>query len=170
LRRLAADGGFREDLYYRLNVVPLRVPSLRERCDDIPLLVKVLAERLCARSNLKSKPIDAEVIAELQRYHWPGNIRELTNVLERMLIMSAEKVSVADLPEEIIAADEEPAHSGSTSALKDFRDQAEREFIIATLRRHGGNISQASIELGVRRTYLHRRISLLKIAKKDFFG
>ena len=170
LRKLAAEGAFREDLYYRLNVVPLRVPNLRERREDIPLLVRVLAERLCTRNNLKPKVIDDEVIAELQRYHWPGNIRELLNVLERMLIMSGERVGVADLPDEICGAAEPTSGQQGPSALKDFRDKAERDFIVATIRRHGGNISQAASELGVRRTYLHRRIGVLKIAKKEFFG
>jgi two-component system nitrogen regulation response regulator NtrX len=170
LKRMAAEGAFREDLFYRLNVVPLRVPSLRERRDDIPLLVRVLAERHCARHNLRPKRIDDEVVAELQRYQWPGNIRELANVLERMLIMSGERVGIADLPEEIGGGAEEPTAPGGASLLKEFRDQAERDFIIATLRKHGGNVSQTALELGVRRTYLHRRFVVLNIAKKDYFG
>jgi DNA-binding NtrC family response regulator len=143
---------------------------LRERRDDIPLLVRVLAERHCARHNLRPKRIDDEVVAELQRYQWPGNIRELANVLERMLIMSGERVGIADLPEEIGGGAEEPTAPGGASLLKEFRDQAERDFIIATLRKHGGNVSQTALELGVRRTYLHRRFVVLNIAKKDYFG
>ena len=167
LKEAVAKGSFREDLYYRLNVVPIRVPSLRERPEDIPLLVAVFARRICAKNNLKAKEIDEEVVWELQRYPWPGNIRELQNVLERMLIMSGESVSVRDLPEELLQ--DEPGERGTTCALKEFRDNAEREFVIAALRRNHGNISQSATELGVRRTYLHRRMALLKINKKDYF-
>ena len=167
LKAAVADGEFREDLYYRLNVVPIRVPSLRERSEDIPLLVSFFARRICERNHLPPKAIDEDVVWELQRYHWPGNIRELQNVLERMLIMSSERVSVRDLPEELLQDD--PGERGRTSALKEFRDGAEREFVIASLKRNNGNVSQSALELGVRRTYLHRRMAVLKINKKDYF-
>lgn len=167
LKAAVADGEFREDLYYRLNVVPIRVPSLRERSEDIPLLVSFFARRICERNHLAPKAVDEDVVWELQRYHWPGNIRELQNVLERMLIMSSERVSVRDLPEELLQDD--PGERGRTSALKEFRDGAEREFVIASLKRNNGNVSQSALELGVRRTYLHRRMAVLKINKKDYF-
>jgi two-component system nitrogen regulation response regulator NtrX len=166
LKAAVAEGRFREDLYYRLNVVPLRMPSLRERVEDIPLLVAHLMRRLGQRNNIAPKPVDDEVFEELRRHAWPGNVRELQNVLERLMIMSGERITVLDLPEEIVA----PERNGGArpSALKEFRDQAEREHIIATLRRLGGNVSQAALELGVGRTYLHRRLAVLQIAKKDF--
>jgi transcriptional regulator of acetoin/glycerol metabolism len=104
---------------------------------------------------------------ELQRYRWPGNVRELQNVLERMLVMSGEQVSIRDLPEELLQDD--PAERGKVSALKEFRDLAEREFVIGALKRNNGNVSQSATELGVRRTYLHRRMVVLKINKKDYF-
>ena len=94
-------------------------------------------------------------------------MRELQNVLERMLIMSGERVTLADLPEEVVAGDE--ASVRGPSALRAFRDNAERDFLIAALKRNHGNISQSALELGVGRTYLHRRMAVLKIAKKDFF-
>jgi len=169
LRACIAQGSFREDLYYRLNVVPIEVPPLRERAEDVPLLVAFFAQRNCEKNNLRPKPIDAEVLLELQRYRWPGNVRELQNAVERMQIMSGERVTIADLHEELAEAqDDTRAHSGP-SALKSFRDAAERDFIIAALRRNHGNISQSALELGVRRTYLHRRMALLQITKKDFF-
>ena len=168
LKQAVADGAFREDLYYRLNVVPVKVPSLRERSEDIPLLVAFFARRICEKNHLKEKMLDEDVVWELQRYHWPGNVRELQNVLERMLIMSADRVSIRDLPEELLQDD--AVERGRTSALKEFRDNAEREFVIAALKRNNGNVSQSALELGVRRTYLHRRMAVLKITKKDFFG
>jgi DNA-binding NtrC family response regulator len=167
LKEAVAEGEFREDLYYRLNVVPLRVPSLRERAEDIPLLVSFFARRICERNHLAPKEVDEDVVWELQRYRWPGNIRELQNVLERMLIMSGERVSVRDLPEELLQDD--PEERGKVSALKEFRDDAERGFVIEALKRNNGNVSQSALELGVRRTYLHRRMAVLKINKKDYF-
>jgi two-component system nitrogen regulation response regulator NtrX len=167
LKQAVAAGTFREDLYYRLNVVPIKVPSLRERPEDIPLLVSFFVQRICERNHLKHKTLEEDVVWELQRYRWPGNVRELQNVLERMLIMSGEQVSVRDLPEELLQDD--PNARGKVSALKEFRDLAEREFVIEALRRNNGNVSQSATELGVRRTYLHRRMVVLKINKKDYF-
>jgi two-component system nitrogen regulation response regulator NtrX len=167
LRKAVAEGKFREDLYYRLNVVPVRVPALRERPEDIPLLARFFIRRLCEKNNIREKAIDEEALFELRRYHWPGNIRELQNVLERVIIMSGERITTLDLPEEILAAP--PASDpNAPSALREFRDKAEREFIVATLKRHAGNVSQAAIELGVGRTYLHKRLTVLGIAKKDW--
>jgi two-component system nitrogen regulation response regulator NtrX len=167
LKQAVAAGIFREDLYYRLNVVPIKVPSLRERPEDIPLLVSFFVQRICERNHLKHKTLEEDVVWELQRYRWPGNVRELQNVLERMLIMSGEQVSVRDLPEELLQDD--PDARDKVSALKEFRDLAEREFVIEALRRNNGNVSQSATELGVRRTYLHRRMVVLKINKKDYF-
>ena len=93
LRKMVDDGRFREDLFYRLNVVPLRVPALRERLEDIPLLVKVLMKRISDRQNIREKSVDDEVIDELSRYHWPGNVRELQNVLERLMVLSGEHIT-----------------------------------------------------------------------------
>jgi two-component system nitrogen regulation response regulator NtrX len=168
LKQAVAEGRFREDLYYRLNVVPLRVPALRERLDDLPLLIGFLMRRLGARNNLREKPVDDEVVDELRRYDWPGNVRELQNVLERLLIMSGERITTLDLPEEILGGGPRRDASAAVPALKEFRDRAEREHIIATLRRHNGNVSQSALELGVGRTYLHKRLAVLQITKKDF--
>jgi two-component system nitrogen regulation response regulator NtrX len=170
LKEQVAAGLFREDLYYRLNVVPIRVPSMRERPEDIPLLARFFAHRVCERNNIKDKTIDDEVLSELQRYHWPGNVRELQNVVERMITMSGERVSLLDIPEEIITGDDPGVSRHSRSALREFRDQAEREFVLGTLKRNLGNISQSALELGVGRSYLHRRLAVLGIAKKDWFS
>jgi DNA-binding NtrC family response regulator len=170
LKEQVAAGLFREDLYYRLNVVPIRVASLRERPEDIPLLAQFFAHRVCQKNNIKDKPIDDEVLTELKRYHWPGNVRELQNVIERVITMSGERVSLLDIPEEILAVNDLTANRHTGSALREFRDKAEREFILGTLRRNLGNISQSAIELGVGRSYLHRRLAVLGIAKKDWFS
>jgi DNA-binding NtrC family response regulator len=170
LRQAVSESRFREDLFYRLSVVPLRVPPLRERAEDIPLLVRFFVKQLCEKNNLREKQLDDDVVSELKRYAWPGNVRELGNVIERMLIMSGERISSADLPEEICEATAAVPEAHGASTLKQFRDKAERDFILETLRRHAGNISQSALELGVRRTYLHRRLVQLGIAKKDYFG
>ncbi|MGE0528172.1 MAG: sigma-54-dependent transcriptional regulator [Bdellovibrionales bacterium] len=170
LKAEVAAGRFREDLFYRLNVIPIRVPSLRERPSDIPLLAHAFVKILCERNNIREKGLDENVLWELKRYEWPGNVRELQNVLERMVIMSGSRITVSDLPEEILATSDGPATSNRSSALKEFRDKAEREFVIRTLRKSGGIISHAAIELGVGRTYLHKRLSQLGITKKDYFS
>jgi two-component system, NtrC family, nitrogen regulation response regulator NtrX len=168
LKKAVASGAFREDLYYRLTVVPLRVPSLRERVEDIPLLARVIAQRLCEKNNLKQKQIDEDVLWELKRYPWPGNVRELENVIERMLIMSGDRVTVMNLPEELLALEVDAPND--SSPLREFRDKTEREYIIGVLRKHNGNVSQAAVELGVRRPYLHKRMGVLKIGKKDIYS
>jgi two-component system, NtrC family, nitrogen regulation response regulator NtrX len=149
------------------------VPSLRERVEDIALLVKFLVARLCTKHNLKMKEVDDEVVAELRQHSWPGNVRELENLLERIVIMSGDKITALDLPEELLApaagADVAP-QGGAHATLKQFRDQAERDFILRVLKKHGGNISRAALELGVRRPYLHQRMATLAIVKKDYFG
>jgi DNA-binding NtrC family response regulator len=172
LKRCVAEGSFREDLYYRLNVVPLRVPSLRERKRDIPLLVNFLVARLCAKHNLRAKLVDDEAMQELEQYSWPGNVRELQSLLERVLIMSGERITVLDLPEDVLAGNVPEGGSKDTvqSSLKECRDRAERDLILAALKNHAGNISRAALDLHVRRPYLHRRMSALGISKKDYFG
>ena len=168
LKAAVAEGKFREDLFYRLNVVPIRVPPLRERKEDIPLMVQFLMRRLGERNNMREKPLDDEVMDEFKRHDWPGNVRELQNLLERLMIMSGERITTLDLPDEFLAAPERGTAIGSS--LKEHRDRAERDYIVAILRRHNGNVSQAAIELGVGRTYLHKRLSVLQINKKDFLA
>jgi two-component system nitrogen regulation response regulator NtrX len=170
LKRAVAEGRFREDLFYRLNVVPIHVPALRERKEDIPLLVQFLMRALSQRNNIREKRIDDEVIDELKRHDWPGNIRELQNLLERLLIMSGERITTLDLPEDFLAAPGSDTPPACASSLKEYRDRAERDYIVATLRKNNGNVSQAALELGVGRTYLHRRLSVLHITKKDFLA
>jgi two-component system nitrogen regulation response regulator NtrX len=168
LKKCVVAGKFREDLYYRLNVVPIRVPSLRERPEDIPLLARFFTRRLCEKNNVREKPIEEDVLAELRRYHWPGNVRELQNLMERLVIMSGHSITMLDLPEELVAAADVSAGRHTGSPLRAFRDAAEREFIVATLKRNNGNISQTALELGVGRTYLHRRLVVLGISRKEW--
>ena len=128
LDKLVADGTFREDLYYRLSVVPIRVPGLRERPQDIAALVEYFLEDFCSRNNFRPKRIDAEVLPILERHGWPGNIRELRNAIERMAILtSGDRITVDSVPLEIRAPPSSP------SGLHEARDTAERERIVQVL-------------------------------------
>jgi two-component system nitrogen regulation response regulator NtrX len=169
LQEQAASRHFREDLLYRLNVVPIKVPSLRDRREDIPLLARYFASGACLKNNLREKQIDPEVFELLESYDWPGNIRELQNVMERMLILSADRICIADVPDSVLAA-RTADETGRGLALREFRDNAERKFILGVLRENRGNISRAAIELGIGRAYLHRRLTALGITKRDWFS
>ena len=103
LQAAVATGQFREDLYFRLNVVPLRAPALRERAEDVPLLAESFVEQICRENGMKTKTMSPEALSLLSAYPWPGNVRELRNVIERLVILSDEGIGVGDLPEEIIA-------------------------------------------------------------------
>ena len=117
-----------------------------------------------------AKQIDDDVVEEMKHYSWPGNVRELKNVLERMIIMSGERITATDLPEEILATSDETNSPTHHATLREFRDHAERQYVINTLKRHQGNITQAAQELGVGRPYLHKRLGQLNIEKKDYFN
>ncbi len=187
---------FREDLFFRLNVFPLRSPSLRERVEDIPLLAEAFMAAFSRENGNKPKPIDADVVAALVARKWPGNVRELKNVVERMAILSGDRVTIADLPEdphESPFGEEDAANDATTSApdyadegqsdpaggarisgpppghltLRDFREKAERQYIVDTLKMTGWNISRTAIVLGVERTNLHKKIRTYAIKRGE---
>lgn len=161
LDQLVATGGFREDLYYRLSVVPIRVPSLRERLDDVRELAAYFLAEFCARHSGRKQTLDGGALSLLERYGWPGNIRELRNVVERMAILTPGPVITAEaVPAEIRAA--RPAGGG----LHDVRDAAERRRIVEALEQTRWNVSGAARLLGVERTALHKRIRALGIARQ----
>ncbi len=161
LDELIAAGKFREDLFYRLSVVPIRVPALRERVEDIGELVTYFLGEFCARNNFRRREIDADVIAVLERYHWPGNVRELRNAVERMAILTTgDRITAHAIPLEIRQS---PARSGNN--LQDVRDTAERERIRQALDQAGWNVAGAARLLGTERTSLHKRIRALDIKR-----
>ena len=173
---LAAEirkGSFREDLFYRLNVVPLDVPPLRERKDDIPLLVRYFLQEFAAEYGQKPKAIDASALDLFIRYPWNGNVRELRNFIERMVIMvPGPAITAAEVPQPVNRplAGRPPGHGrmavGSLaeySTLKEARAAFEREYIIGKLRENNGNISKTADEIDVERSNLHRKIKALKI-------
>jgi two-component system nitrogen regulation response regulator NtrX len=170
-------GAFREDLYYRLNVVPLEVPPLRERVDDIPRLVRYFLQEFSAEYGQKAKTIDDEALALFVRYPWPGNVRELRNIIERLIIMAPGPVlHTQDVQPPLSSVQQErrvPALSTvgragyDHSTLKDARAEFEREFIAQKLKEYGGNVSKTADAIGVERSNLHRKIKALGIELED---
>ncbi len=166
-------GAFREDLYYRLNVIPLDVPPLRERSDDIPLLVRHFLREFSADYGQKPKAIEQEALSLFVKYPWPGNVRELRNIIERLIIMAPGPViRLQDVPPPLSGRQERPralhGRNGSDHALlKDARAEFERSFITQKLKEFGGNVSRTADAIGVERSNLHRKIKTLEIEFED---
>jgi two-component system, NtrC family, nitrogen regulation response regulator NtrX len=162
LPSLVEQKKFRQDLYYRLSVVPIHVPPLRQHIDDIRPLGEYFLEDFCRRNNFKPKRIEDEVWSVLHSYRWPGNVRELRNMIERMAILTAsETIATESIPLEIRI----PIENAPNSSLEDARVNAERSRILQALENAGWNISAAARILGIERTRLHKRIRALGLAK-----
>ncbi len=178
LEREMADGTFREDLYHRLNVVPLRVPSLAERRDDIPSLVEHFVRQIAESSGLAERTIGEDAIAVLQAHDWPGNVRELRNNIERLMIMaggSPETTITADmLPDEIGSSVPLPVNSGAehlmSLPLREAREIFEREYLLSQINRFGGNISRTAEFVGMERSALHRKLRALGVSSEQRSG
>ena len=154
---------FREDLYYRLNVVPIHIPPLRARREDIRPLVEHFVAVYCAEHGRPRRAVTPEAMERLARYGWPGNIRELRNLIERLLIMTdGESIDSTDV-EEALPADSD---GGPPSEIKVARDRAERDTILSTLRDCDWNVSEAARRLGMDRGYLHRKIKRYGLARE----
>ena len=163
LGQMVADGKFREDLYYRLCVVPVRMPSLRERPDDIRPLAEYFLSEFCSRNNFRAKTFESTAIGLLQDYSWPGNIRELRNVVERMAILSQNDLIEAEsVPAEVRF----PKNHSSRGNLRATRESAERDHILRALKDSDWNVSGAARTLGMERTNLHKRIRALGIERE----
>ena len=161
LDELVAGGRFREDLYYRLSVVPIRVPPLRERAQDIAELVAYFLSEFCARNNFRPRAIDPDVVPLLERYTWPGNVRELRNVVERMAILApGERITAESIPLEVRL---QPARAAA--GLQAVRHSAERDRIRQALEETDWNVSAAARLLGTERTALHKRIRALGLTR-----
>jgi DNA-binding NtrC family response regulator len=185
LEQMVKDGQFREDLYFRLNVVPIRSPDLKERPDDIPLLVESFVRECCDENGLGYKPVDDAVLERLKQYDWPGNVRELRNVVERLVIMSDEVIREKDLPPYLGGprpAGQRPATTGdgksggldfarfTGKSLREFREEAESEFIRIKLAEFDWNISRTAQALGIERTNLHKKLRALGIHRGEGAG
>ncbi|MEL6360084.1 MAG: sigma-54 dependent transcriptional regulator [Pseudomonadota bacterium] len=167
------EGRFREDLYHRLNVVPINAPALDERRDDIPALVTFFLDRIAKSLGLPKRTISSEAMAALQAYSWPGNIRQLRNVIERTLILMGRDgdtaITCEHLPSEVIDAGLTiPAGEGLEQIialpLREARERFEREYLIAQINRFGGNISRTAAFIGMERSALHRKLKALGVS------
>lgn len=164
---LVKEGTFREDLYYRLNVVPVYLPPLRERTGDIPLLAAAFLARFAKKIEVDIQGFTVEAMAQLESYHWPGNVRELRNIVERMAILcDSDRIEVRHLPAEIRQASPRSTVTQLPQTWEEFkklkqqvRDAAvqdlERRFLAEALGRNGGNVSRAAEEIGIQRTNFH---------------
>ncbi|MBV8844781.1 MAG: sigma-54-dependent Fis family transcriptional regulator [Bryobacterales bacterium] len=163
LREMVAQAKFREDLYYRLCVMPVRVPALRERPEDIRPLAEYFLAEFCARNNFRPKTFASDAIEALQDYSWPGNIRELRNVVERMAILAGKDLIEAEsVPAEVRF----PKNHIQRGNLRATRESAEREHILRALKESEWNVSSAARTLGMERTNLHKRIRALGIERE----
>ena len=162
LAAMVAQEKFREDLYYRLSVFPIRVPALRERPHDIRLLAEYFLEEFCGRNNFRPKKLEESVFAVLESYSWPGNARELRNVIERMAILSpGDRLTRDAIPVEVRVQRE----AGPKSTIQEARESAEREHILRALEESNWNVSGAARALGMERTNLHKRIRALGLVR-----
>ena len=164
-------GRFREDLYFRLNVVPIAVPPLRERQEDIPLLADHFMAMLAREYGRRAKRFETDAVDALQHYSWPGNVRELRNVIERLMIMvPGERVTARDLLFLDQSAGPLPEADTSTAPmmlLHDARDDFERQYILRALAAQHGNISRTADALGVERSNLYRKMRAFGIAPRE---
>ncbi|RMF62070.1 MAG: sigma-54-dependent Fis family transcriptional regulator, partial [Calditrichaeota bacterium] len=162
-------GTFREDLYFRLNVVPIVSPPLRRRKEDIPILVQSFIESYARENGVRTKQVSAEAMQALRNYDWPGNIRELKNMVERLMIMcAAEVIDVADLPGHIqTPVAQIPLRMEAGMTLKEVRESVEREYIRNTLKSNNWNISQAAKALDIDRTNLHKKIKYYGLTETE---
>lgn len=172
LEDLIAAGDFREDLYHRLAVVPVKVPSLMERREDIPFLVDTFMRQISEQAGIRNRRIGEDALAVIQAHTWPGNIRQLRNYMERLMILAR-----TDGPDSIITADMLPddvsdmlPKTGTgdsnlimTMPLRDAREMFERDYLIAQINRFGGNISRTAEFVGMERSALHRKLKSLGV-------
>jgi two-component system, NtrC family, response regulator HydG len=170
LEKMVEEGTFREDLYFRISVVKIPMPALRERKEDIPLLAEHFLRTFARTHNKAARAFTPGFVSALSRHSWPGNVRELQNVIERSVVLANgnEHLGVSDLPEELMgltSAQDVPIGSFH-EALHSFK----RELVRTALRMHGGNKSKAAQELGISRCYLHRLLNQLKMADAEAIG
>ncbi len=164
-------GSFRADLYFRLNVIPILVPPLRERIQDIPVLVEDFVSEMASESGIGRKSIDPGVVSLLQQYPWPGNVRELKNFIERLIIMTpGNTIHERDLPRDFLtqlgraSSDNDPYRCPT---LREARNLFEREYLSRKLEENHWNITLTASQIGVERSHLHRKLKALDLAAEN---
>jgi two-component system nitrogen regulation response regulator NtrX len=174
LEEFTKDGRFREDLFFRISTVPIVVPPLRERPEDVPLLFTAFLQHFSGRNQRGALSVEPAVLKVLSAFQWPGNVRELRNVAEWLSVFGTDPITVEQLPTSIASG------TGLTEAglvripetaqlmpLREFRTQCEKEYIETALRRTNWNVSRAAELLGIQRTYLHEKLSMLGISRRS---
>jgi two-component system nitrogen regulation response regulator NtrX len=162
-----ANGNFRSDLYYRLNVIPIQVPPLRGRGNDVVLLAEHFLRRFAAETAQPKKKLSAGAAARLKAYHWPGNVRELRNVAERLaILLPGETIEPEDL-QLGARADSQPVDIAANLPLKEAREQFEKQYILDRLREFAGNVSRTAESLGVERSNLYRKMDAYGIRGRE---
>lgn len=172
LEKMVQEGKFRQDLFYRLNVIPLQIPPLRDRLDDMPLLIDYFAKKSCRENNVSSPLFDADTIKILSSYKWPGNVRELQNTIERLVVLKpGQKVTVTDLPQKFTSADQTQffkptfAIPDTGISLKNVVEEFENTLICKALDKTGWNKNQAASLLKLNRTTLVEKIKKKNLVK-----
>jgi len=167
LARRVQDGKFRKDLFYRLNVLTITIPPLRERRDDIPLLVRHFIDDFARENNRKIEEISADAMSALVAGDWPGNVRELKNAIERMVVLShGTKLTLRDLPPSFRAPRKAETQKDALTPASSIKE-ANRQMIVAALEAHGGNRTLAAKQLGISRRTLHRKLRELGMKEKS---
>jgi two-component system nitrogen regulation response regulator NtrX len=170
LAREIDDGGFREDLYYRLNVVPIHVPPLRERRDDIPMLVQHFTDIMIARDGVTPRSFEAKAIDKLQGLSWPGNVRELRNTVERLLILASGETVRADDVDMLATGRSSSKGIGgellSSENFSDFKDGAERAYILQKLRENDWNVAETARRIDMPRSNLYKKIEKYGLSRE----
>src|SRR5262249_13771570 len=159
-------GKFRADLFYRLNVIPFEVPPLRERIEDLPLLVDYFNQKFSLSYNRTPKVFAEDAIAALKAHAWLGNVRELRNIIERVVIMTSKPlIAASDLP--VLIAEEPDSTGFNYASFREGRDVFERKYILRKLTEFDGNITRSAEAMGYDRSYLYRRMKTLGINGKQ---
>ena len=164
-------GRFRQDLYYRLHVIPLHVPPLRDRKEDIAPLAERFTQDFAAKEGQAPKILTEGALKKLQSHYWPGNVRELKNIIERLIILTpSNEIKSEDIPELGLKTEHERNDAGELSAsdsLRDARQDFERQFILKKLEEFDGNISKTAEAIGLERSNLHKKLKTLKVVTKE---
>jgi len=177
LEQEVEKGSFREDLYFRLNVIPIHVPPLRERAEDIPMLVRHFLDLLARENNVRPKRITEAALVGLQRHRWRGNIRELRNTIERLVIMTpGDTIDIGDLPpvtarnaaeaREVAVARNSESEGAQAGTLREHKELAERAFLVQKLRETGWNISKTADLIDTPRSNLYKKLEQYKISQE----
>ncbi len=167
LDELARKGEFRPDLYHRIFVFPITLPPLRDRNDDIPLLVDYFAHAVAEQNDWKAREITADAYAELQRYSWPGNVRELRNVVERLLLLADDRVDLATVRQALPLGESGTPQVAGSGTLGERMDAHEREVILAELKKHAYKMTDTARALGLERSHLYKKCQQLGIEHKS---